>query len=174
MPTLPAVAFQPCTTAEASQTDILAVPVLLSLSSLLTLPLAPVFEDGPVAWIPCGANVTTLHSLPPLPVGKMACVIALYGQDAVKEARGELQEGLLLTPAWLRSVLRRSEWEDAMAVGPVLLPSAAQAAGQYMYAIAAGHDDVCSLAGTLSSEALDVAERAARRFRAEVQVLSLS
>lgn len=104
----------------------------------------------------------------------MACVIALYPQDAMKEARDELHEGLPLTPAWLRSALRRSEWDDAIAVGPTLSLSAAQAAGQYMYAIAAGHDDAPKLAGALSPDALDVAERAARRFRAEVQVLSLS
>lgn len=92
----------------------------------------------------------------------------------MNEARVELQVGLPLTTAWLRAVLRRSEWEDAIAVGPVLPLSAAQAVGQYMYATAAGHDGAYMLASNLSPEVLDVAERAARRFRAEVQVLSLS
>lgn len=104
----------------------------------------------------------------------MACVIALYAQEAVKEVHGELPEGVPLTPAWLRTVLRRGEWDDAIAVGPLLSLGAAQAAGQFMFAIAAGHHDLRTPADTLSPEALDMAERAARRFRAEVQVLALS
>lgn len=170
---MPVAELQTRASARATETDYLAVPVLLSLRTSLVLPVAPVFEDGPAAWIPCGANVTLPHSLPPLPEGEMACVIALYAQDAMYEARGQLNEGLPLTPAWLRSVLRRSDWDDAIGVGPALSLSAAQAAGQYMYAIAAGHDDAHTLAIPLSPEALDVAERSARRFRGEVQVLSL-
>lgn len=170
---MPLVELQTHTSAGTVQTEYLAVPVLLNLRTSLELPLAPAFEDGPAAWIPCGARVTLPHSLPPLPEGEMACVIALFTQDKMKEARGELQEGLPLTPAWLRSVLRRSEWDDAIAVGPALSLNSAQAAGQYMYAVAAGHGDARTLAGNMSPEVLDVAERAARRFRAEVQVLLL-
>lgn len=154
--------------------EYLAVPVLLNLRSTFTLPLAPDFEDGPVAWIPCGVRAHVPHALPPLPEGETACVIALYAQGVAKEAHGELQQGLPLTPAWLRSALRRDEWDDAIAVGPVLPLDAVQVAAQFMYAIAAGHEDACKLATTLSPEDIDVAERAARRFRAEVQVLELS
>lgn len=166
-----AVKLQPRTTVEASQVDILAVPVLLNLRSSLTLPLAPLFEDGPAAWITCGANVTALHPLLPLPTGKVVCVIELYEQDAVQKSGGGIEEGVPLTPAWLPYVLRRSEWDDAIAVGPVLSVSAAQSSGLYMHAVAVGNDDDArTLAGNLLPAAPDAAERAARRFRAEVQV----
>lgn len=159
---------------EIVPSDYLAVPVLLNLRTSFVLPLAPDFVDGPLAWIPCGVSLPLPHALPPLPEGETACVIALYPQDAAEDAPGELQQGLPLTPAWLRAALLRSEWDDAIAVGPVLPLDAAQMAGQFMHAIAAGHEAAYELARTLSSEAVDVAERAARRFRAEVQVLALS
>lgn len=154
-------------------TEYLAVPVLLNLRSSLQLPLAPDFLDGPVAWVPCGVSLPVAHSLPPLPEGETACVIALYERGSTEEAQGELQQGLPLTPAWLRAALRRGEWDDAIAVGPTLSLDTAQLAGQFMYAVASGHDDASQLARALPLEAVDVAERVARRFRAEVQVLAL-
>lgn len=172
-PTLHDAELLPCTSSRELQTGYLAVPVLLSLRASLELPLAPAVEDGPTAWIPCEVRLNFPHAQPPRQEGEIVCVIALYARNAMKGTPGELQEGLPLTPAWLRAVLRRNEWDDAIAVGPALSFTAAQTAAQYMYAIAKEHDEVQTLAGSLSPEALDIAERTARRFRAEVQVLSL-
>ncbi|RTL28470.1 MAG: hypothetical protein EKK49_15640 [Rhodocyclaceae bacterium] len=173
VPSLSATTLQTCSLTQ-KPTEYLAVPVLLNLRASLQLPLASDYPDAPVAWLPCGVSLPVAHSLSPLPEGETACLIALYERSATEEAQGELQQGLPLTPAWLRAALRRGEWDDAIAVGPTLPLDAAQLAGQFMYAVASGHDDAGHLARTLPPEAVDIGERTARRFRAEVQVLALA
>lgn len=174
VPSLSAATLQTRSLTQIQPTEYLAVPVLLNLRASLQLPLAPDFPDGPVAWVSCRDSQPVMQSLPSLKEGETACVIALYEQGAMEEAQGELQQGLPLTPAWLRAALRRGEWDDAIAVGPTLPPDAAQLAAQFMYAVASGRDDADHLTRTLPPEAIDVGERAARRFRAEVQVLALA